>query len=146
MIKRIFAGQRICLTIRLSAYFQKMILRHLFVLLGTLSLSIGIIGIFIPGLPTTPFLLLTAGLYLKGSDKLYQLLIKNRLLGKYIIDFHTKKGLNLRDKFVSIGSMWAMITLSIILCGTNSNISIFLAITGIVGTLVMGLVIPTCRK
>ncbi len=56
-------------------------LKSILILLGTLSLCIGVIGIVVPGLPTTPFLLLTAGLYIKSSDKLYTKLISNRLVG-----------------------------------------------------------------
>ncbi|MBW6479367.1 MAG: YbaN family protein, partial [Bacteroidales bacterium] len=58
----------------------------LFAFLGTLSLILGVIGIFVPGLPTTPFLLLTAGLYMKSSERLYKLLISNKYLGPYILD------------------------------------------------------------
>ena len=47
--------------------------------LGTLSLCIGIIGIIVPGLPTTPFILLTAGLYINSSDRSYQKLITTDL-------------------------------------------------------------------
>ena len=50
------------------------LIKVLLIVLGTLSLCVGIIGIVVPGLPTTPFVLLTAGLYIKSSDKLYLLL------------------------------------------------------------------------
>lgn len=71
-------------------------LKSIFILLGTLSLFVGVIGIVVPGLPTTPFLLLTAGLYLKSSDKLYAKLIVNRFVGSYIIKFNQRKGMSIK--------------------------------------------------
>ena len=62
-------------------------IKFLLIFLGTISLILGITGIFVPGMPTTPFLLLTAGCYVKSSDKLYNYLIKNKLIGTYISDF-----------------------------------------------------------
>jgi uncharacterized protein len=81
--------------------FSKVIL----IALGTLSLCIGIIGIIVPGLPTTPFVLLTAGLYIKCSDKLYQKFIANRFIGLYISEFQTNKGMTKRTKLFAIGTM-----------------------------------------
>ena len=66
-------------------------IKFLLIFLGTISLILGITGIFVPGMPTTPFLLLTAGCYVKSSDKLYNYLIKNKLIGTYISDFQIKK-------------------------------------------------------
>ena len=63
------------------------LIKIVFIVLGTLSLGIGIIGIVVPGLPTTPFILLTAGLYIKSSDRLYQKLINSRFIGPYINNF-----------------------------------------------------------
>jgi uncharacterized membrane protein YbaN (DUF454 family) len=63
------------------------LLKIVLILLGTLSLVIGVTGVFIPGLPTTPFLLLTAGLYVRSSEKLYQSLITNRYFGTFIREF-----------------------------------------------------------
>ncbi|MFO8055489.1 MAG: DUF454 family protein, partial [Bacteroidales bacterium] len=50
--------------------FEKRARNALFIFLGTVSLFLGVLGIILPGLPTTPFLLLTAALYVKSSDKL----------------------------------------------------------------------------
>ncbi len=87
-------------------------IKVLFVVLGTMSLIIGIIGIIVPGLPTTPFLLLTAWLYLKSSEKLYQKLIGNKFVGYYIVEYQKKEGLTTRTRLTSIGIMWVMIAMS----------------------------------
>ena len=81
------------------------LVKIILIVLGTLSLGIGIIGIVVPGLPTTPFLLLTAGLYVKSSDRLYQKLISNRYVGSYILEYQANKGMTKRAKLYAIGLM-----------------------------------------
>ncbi len=75
-------------------------------MLGTVSLGLGILGIFLPLLPTTPFLLLTASLYVKASPKAYQWLIDQPHLGKYIRNYREHKIIPLRAKVASLGLMW----------------------------------------
>ena len=62
-------------------------MKTLYIALGTLSLALGILGIFLPLLPTTPFLLLTAALYFKSSPRLYNWLLNQKHLGPYIRNF-----------------------------------------------------------
>ena len=75
------------------------------VFLGTLSLIAGIAGIFVPGLPVTPFLLLTAGLYVRSSQKLYDRLISNRFVGSYISDYRKNNGMTLKSKLLAVAMM-----------------------------------------
>lgn len=119
------------------------LIRILLIVLGTLSLCIGVIGIAVPGLPTTPFLLLAAGLYIKSSDRLYQKLINNRFVGPYILEFQTKKGMTIRTKLFAISSMWIMITISIVFLIAPQSIRVLVAIIGVIGTFVMGFAVPT---
>ena len=121
-------------------------LKFLLATLGTLSLVIGIMGIFIPGLPTTPFILLTAGLYVRSSDKLYKLLIQNPYLGRYIKDFHTHRGLSLKTKIYSITLMWIMIFISAYFFLDTILLKWLITIIGIIGTIVMGYVLPTIKN
>ncbi len=76
------------------------------IILGTLSLALGVLGIFLPLLPTTPFLLLTAALYFKGSPRLYQWLLNQKHLGPYIRNFRENKAIPLRAKIISLLLMW----------------------------------------
>ena len=76
---------------------------------GTLSVGLGVAGIFLPLLPTTPFLLLAAFLYAKSSDRLYAWLINHRVLGTYIRDFREEKAIPLRVKIVSVSLLWITI-------------------------------------
>ncbi|MDR0658244.1 MAG: YbaN family protein [Mediterranea sp.] len=84
-------------------------MRMLYVILGSISMALGVIGIFLPLLPTTPFLLLTAALYLKGSPRLYNWLINQRCLGTYIRHFREHKAIPLRVKIVSVSLVWITI-------------------------------------
>ena len=71
-----------------------------------LSLALGVIGIFLPVLPTTPFLLLSAALYVRSSEKLYQWLINQKYLGTYIRNFREHHAIPLRAKIISITMIW----------------------------------------
>lgn len=81
-------------------------MKILYILLGSLSLGLGIAGIFLPLLPTTPFLLLTAALYFRGSPRLYDWLLRQKRLGPYIRNFREHKAIPLHAKIVSVGLTW----------------------------------------
>nr|WP_302830399.1 YbaN family protein [uncultured Bacteroides sp.] len=80
-----------------------------YILLGTLSLILGIIGIFLPLLPTTPFLLLTAALYVRSSPRLYDWLLRQKYLGPYIRNFRENKAIPLKAKIISVALIWITI-------------------------------------
>ena len=81
-------------------------MKTLYIVLGSISLALGILGIFLPLLPTTPFLLLTATLYFKGSPRLYNWLLNHRHFGPYIRNFRENKAIPLRAKIISLVLMW----------------------------------------
>ncbi len=122
------------------------LVKILLIILGTASLIIGIIGIFIPGLPTTPFLLLTLGLYLRSSKKLYWALIDNKYIGSYVLKYQSNKGMALRTKIYTITLMWLMIVITCLFFITPLWLILFILILGGIGTIVMGFVIPTVNK
>lgn len=115
----------------------------LWILLGTLSLVVGAIGVVVPGLPTTVFLLLAAWFYLKSSHKLYQKLISNKYLGPYILDFQRKKGMTRRTKVHAIGTMWVMIIISCVFFIKSPSVILIVVGLGIIGTVVMGFIVRT---
>lgn len=120
-------------------------IKYLLILLGTASLGLGIVGIIIPGLPTTPFLLLSAGLYLRGSEKLYRMLIHSKYLGPYISKFRDDKGMTLKAKIIALLLMWCMIFLTSLLVIDNHTIDLVLYIAGLIGSVIMGIIIPTIQ-
>lgn len=78
-------------------------------ILGTLCVALGIIGIFLPIMPTTPFLLLAAALYCRNSDKMYAWLLNHRFLGSYIRNFREHKAIPMRIKIMATSLMAVMI-------------------------------------
>lgn len=80
--------------------------RIVYILLGSLFLILGAVGIFIPLLPTTPFWLLTCWFYLRSSEKLYNRAMSNRYFGSYIKGFMVDKAIPVRSKVISISVMW----------------------------------------
>jgi len=120
------------------------VIRITLIILGSLFLALGAIGMVVPGLPTTPFLLLAAALYFRSSERLYSWLLNHRIFGKAIRRFRETKSIPLRAKIISIGTMWAMILLSIFLFIPNRNVEIVVSVLGVVGTVVL-LLIPTSK-
>jgi len=87
-------------------------IRIILIISGTISTALGIIGIFLPLLPTTPFLILAAALYARSSLKLYSWLLNNRLFGKYINNYIEGKGIPLKAKIFSVFLLWLTILYS----------------------------------
>lgn len=75
-------------------------------ILGLLSLGLAIAGIFLPLLPTTPLLLLSAALFLRSSPRLYDWLLNHPRLGPYIKNFREYRAIPLRVKVVSVSLVW----------------------------------------
>ncbi len=107
----------------------------LFLTLGTIFVAVGIIGIFIPVLPTTPFLLLAAVLYAKSSKKFYMWLLNNRICGKFIKDYKEGKGIPLKIKIMTIILLWTAIGSSIVFAINILWVKILLVLVAIGVTL-----------
>ena len=75
-------------------------------IIGLISLGLGIVGAFLPVLPTTPFLLLAAVLFLRSNKNLYEWLMNHPRLGTYISNFVHHKAIPLRVKIVSVATLW----------------------------------------
>jgi uncharacterized protein len=82
-------------------------------IIGSISLVLGVLGIFLPLLPATPFLLLASACYLKGSERLYGWLMNNRVLGTYIRNIQERKGIPLRAKIITLAFLWLSLLFSI---------------------------------
>jgi len=86
--------------------------KTLCVILGSISLALGTLGIFLPLLPTTPFYLLTAWLYMRGSKKLYDKVMNNKYFGAIVRNFQEDKSISKRTKVVIISMLWGTILVS----------------------------------
>jgi len=91
---------------------RKKIVIALYFLGGTISLSLGIIGIVLPILPTTPFLLLAAACYARSSQRVYNWLLNNRILGAYIRNYIEGRGMPIKVKIFTISLLWITILIS----------------------------------
>lgn len=89
--------------------------RRLLVAGGTVSLALGIVGIALPILPTTPFLLLSAACYARGSKRFYDWLMGNRVFGTYIRNYQEGRGLPWKIKAMTIILLWSTIGLTVVI-------------------------------
>lgn len=118
----------------------------LFITIGCLSIVLGIIGIFVPGLPTTPFLLLSSWLFYKSSRRLHDALHRSKYLGPYICRYQDKKGVSLGSKLITIALMWVMISISAFGILENGHLRIVLLVAGAIGTGSVLYFVPTAKK
>ena len=88
------------------------LVRYLLVAIGWLSLILGVVGIFLPVLPTTPFLLLAAACFARSSPRFYDWLVNHPQLGPWIRDYLEGNGIPLKGKVYAIGLMWLSISVS----------------------------------
>jgi hypothetical protein len=85
------------------------LIRGLWIFAGTFFVVIGFIGIFLPLLPTTPFLLLAAACYFRSSKRMHKWLLSNKWFGNYIKNYQKGKGIPLKAKVLSISLLWITI-------------------------------------
>ena len=84
-------------------------IRVLLIILGTLCVALGVLGMFLPVLPTTPFLLLAATCYARSSERFYHWLMTNRWCGEYIRNYREGRGIPLKQKALTILLLWLTI-------------------------------------
>jgi uncharacterized membrane protein YbaN (DUF454 family) len=90
------------------------LVKTLLLVAGTFSLALGAIGIFLPILPTTPFLLLSAACYLRSSERMHKWLLGNRWFGEYIRNYQEGKGIPMKTKMLAMTMLWVAIIYSTI--------------------------------
>lgn len=88
------------------------LVRWFFIILGSLLVGIGVLGIFLPLLPSTVFFLLAAGCYGKSSPGAYRWLTTNRWFGQHLRDYREERGATVAAKVYSVGSLWLGIGLT----------------------------------
>ena len=112
---------------------------------GTLFLVLGILGVFLPILPTTPFLLLAAACYARGSTRFYDWLLSNRYLGEYIRNYRERRGIPLRSKVIGLSVLWAAIAYSALIAVDILFVRIVLVLIAI-GVTIHLVSFPTLRR
>ena len=100
--------------------------KYFYLISGFLLVAIGVIGIFLPLLPTTIFLILASFCFLKSSPKANDWLKNHKILGSYIDNYQNKTGLTRNSKIINIVTLWTSISLSAFLLTNELYIRIIL--------------------
>jgi len=119
-------------------------MRYIYIILGLITLSLGLLGIITPGLPTTPFILLTGILFAKGSPRLHKKLLDNKLTGRYIR--RVNDGFSIRGLFISIGLMWIMVSITAFVVFDYGTMRFVMLGLGIIGTVAQIIVLRKKKK
>ncbi|MDO5572293.1 MAG: YbaN family protein [Bacteroidales bacterium] len=119
--------------------------KSLYIIIGIVAVILGIIGIVVPGLPTTPFILLASYLFYQSSERLHSKLNAS-FLGKYIKRYSDKQGVPLKTKITTIILMWSMISISIFILIPNVKTKVIVAVLGLIGTLSVVFFVPNEKK
>lgn len=101
--------------IKIAISKRQRVLKSILLVAGTIFLVLGAIGIFLPILPTTPFLLLSAACYFRSSERMYNWLLGNKWFGKYIKNYREGRGIPIETKILAITILWLGILYSVIL-------------------------------
>jgi uncharacterized membrane protein YbaN (DUF454 family) len=121
------------------------LIRYLLLIAGTLSVAAGIIGIFLPVLPTTPFLLLAAFCYIRSSRRMYNLLLNNRLCGSFLRNYLEGRGITVKQKVLSLSLLWMVLGVTMAWATDSLILRLVLAAVG-TGVTIHLLMIKTRSK
>jgi uncharacterized membrane protein YbaN (DUF454 family) len=111
---------------------DSLIVRWIFAVLGTLCVIVGVIGIVVPVLPTTPFMLLAAACYARASVKFYNRLLNSRAFGPLILEWRRHRSIPWKTKLTAIALMSLTLTVSIVFFVSHPYARIALALLGVV--------------
>ena len=117
----------------------------LLVFAGSVFVALGVLGIFLPILPTTPFLLLAAACYARGSRKFYDWLLNQKHLGDYVRNYREGRGIPLPTKILTLILLWAAIGYSVVFAVASLYVRIVLLLIA-VGVTAHILTFPTLRR
>ncbi len=118
--------------------------RYALIFTGSTSLALGVVGIFVPILPTTPFLILTSFCYLRSSNRLYNWVINHRIFGSFIDNYMNNRAVEMKAKIVSLIFLWTTLGVSIFIF-PSLHLRIFLFAVGI-GVTIHLLTLKTLKK
>ena len=109
-------------------------MRIFFMIVGILCVILAALGVLIPGLPATPFLLLASYAFARSSKRMHDWLINNKIFGPILSDFLDRKGIRLHIKIISLVMMWVMMLLSVFYLIENDIVKYIVAGGAGVGT------------
>src|SRR4030042_5188214 len=106
--------------------YRNKVKRSFYFVFGTVFLILGGVGVLLPILPTTPFLLLSAACYYKSSKRMHYWLLNNRWFGNYLRNYAEGKGISLKAKLFTISLLWTLIVYSVFFAINNIIVQLIL--------------------
>jgi len=118
--------------------------RALYATLGVIAVALGLIGVFVPGLPTTEFIIAASYLFARSSPRLEGWLEGNRWFGPMLRRFRETRGMPVRTKALALAWMWTGLATSLYpLAAAGVGIQLFVLTMGLVGTVTILFVVRT---
>ena len=113
--------------------------------LGSLFVGLGAIGVIVPGLPTTPFLILAAACYIRSSQRLYDWLISNKRFGPYLKDYREGKGIPRKAKRLAVAMIVIFVSFSVVFGIEDLTLKIVVGLLGLIGLLYVLFKVPVAE-
>ena len=117
----------------------------MWVSLGSLFVGLGAIGVIVPGLPTTPFLILAAACYIRSSQRLYDWLISNKRFGPYLKDYREGKGIPKKAKRLAVVMIVVFVSFSVVFGIEDLTLKIVVGLLGLIGLLYVLFKVPVAK-
>ena len=117
----------------------------MWVSLGSLFVGLGAIGVIVPGLPTTPFLILAAACYIRSSQRLYDWLISNKRFGPYLKDYREGKGIPRKAKRLAVVMIVVIVSFSVVFGIEDLTLKIVVGLLGLIGLLYVLFKVPVAK-
>ena len=121
------------------------IIKALWVIAGSVFVVLGAFGVILPGLPTTPFLILAAACYIRSSQRLYDWLIANKTFGPYLKDYREGKGIPRRAKKIALVMMTIFVGYAVLFALDDLIVRIIVLILGMIGFYYVAYRVPSTK-
>ena len=116
--------------------------------IGFIVMTIGLIGIVVPGLPTTPLMILAAACFAKSSQRFYDWIINNKMFGHHVKNYREGKGIPKKSKPIILGTLWAFVLFAVLIAIPDSAppvSKITTLVLAVIGTIFI-LMIPNLKE
>ena len=122
-----------------------LIVKVLWIILGSFFVALAAVGVALPGIPTTPFLILAAACYIRSSQKLYDRLISNKTFGPYLKDYREGKGIPKKAKILAVSMIVLFVGSSVIFGIESLNLKIVVGALGLTGLIYVIFKVPVAK-
>ena len=122
-----------------------LIVKVLWIILGSFFVVLAAVGVALPGIPTTPFLILAAACYIRSSQKLYDRLIGNKTFGPYLKDYREGKGIPKKAKILAVSMIVLFVGSSVIFGIESLNLKIVVGTLGLTGLIYVIFKVPVAK-